>query len=215
MRSYPLLSQIDTNTLSTPAMAAQSQTTSSHDIHHSIPAPTDASHLSRGYGPGAYLEQSRLPSSKRGAMDFAATRGAPVETSPLAMLEHPVHPDSSKGDFSTSHHDSSTIDSNAGGDLHRTNSTMSQSQTLTPSRAGTLKKKASLSKRASVKRSGSRKASGPGSVGLPYAGNDTFPSVDGDEINNAFFVPVPTTGNPTEILVNRFQGTHCLYLRLL
>lgn len=193
-------------------MAARSQTNSSHDVHGPIPAPTDPLHLSRGYG-ATYPEQSRVPYSKAGATDFAATQGAPVKTSPLAMSEHPVHPGSSKEDFSTSRHDSSTMDGNAGGDLYRTNSTMSQSQTLTPSRGGTLKKKASLGKRASVKRSGSRKASGPGSVRLPYEEKDTSPGVDGDGINNAFFVPVPTTGNPTEILVNRFQGEHCLCLR--
>jgi len=194
-------------------MAARSQTNSSHDVHGSIPAPTDPSQLSRGYGAGTYQEQSRLLYSNTGAMDFAAAQGAPVETSPLAVSEHPMHPGPPKEDFTTSRHNSSTIDGNADGDLFRTNSTMSQSQTLTPSRGGTLKKKASISKRASVKRSGSRKASGPGSVRLLPAGKDTFPGVDGDEINNAFFVPVPTTGNPTEILVNRFQGMHRLWLQ--
>lgn len=196
-------------------MAAPPQTNSSHDAHSAIPAPTDPSHLSRGYGAGAFPEHSRLPYSNTGAMDFAATQGAPVETSPLAMSDHPTHPGPSKEDFSTGRHNSSRtmIDGNAGGDISRTNSTMSQSQTLTPSRGGTLKKKASISKRASVKRSGSRKASGPGSVRLSYAGKETFPGVDGDEINSAFFVPVPTTGNPTDILVNRFQGEHPLRLR--
>ena len=141
-----------------------------------------------------------------GAMDFAPAQGAPIETSPLAMSEHPGP---TKEVFGTSRRNSSIVDGNAGGDLYRTNSTMSQSQTLTPSRGGTLKKKASISKRASLKRSGSKKASGPGSVRLPNAGKETFSGVDGDEINNAFFVPVPTTGNPTEILVDRFQGKHC------
>lgn len=195
-------------------MAARPQTNSSHDVRGSIPAPTDPSHLSRGYGAGNHPEQMRLPYSSTGAMDFAATQGAPAETSPLAMSEHPVRPGPAKEDFSTSRQNSSTIDGNADGDLFRSNSTVSQSQTLTPSRGGTLKKKASVSKRASLKRSGSRKASGPGSVRLP-SGTESFPSLAGDEINNAFFVPVPTTGNPTDVLVDRFQGEHRLYCSLV
>jgi hypothetical protein len=36
--------------------------------------------------------------------------------------------------------------------------------------------------------------------------------VDGDEdINSAFYIPVPTTGNPTEVLSSRFQGKLSLY----
>lgn len=27
-----------------------------------------------------------------------------------------------------------------------------------------------------------------------------------DDVNSAFMVPIPTTGNPTEVLANRFQG---------
>ena len=193
-------------------MAARPQINSSHDVHNSIPAPADPSHLSRGYGAGTYPEQSRLPYSNTGALDFAATRGAPVETSPLAMSEHPMHPGPSKDDFNISRRNSSMIDSNVGGDLNRTSSTMSQSQTLTPSRGGTLKKRVSVSRKASLKRSGSRKASEPGSVRLPQGGKESFPEVDGAEINNAFFIPVPTTGNPTDILVNRFQGERCTRL---
>jgi hypothetical protein len=37
-------------------------------------------------------------------------------------------------------------------------------------------------------------------------------------MHSAFFCPVPTTGNPTEALSNRFQGTalpaECLFLVL-
>jgi hypothetical protein len=32
-------------------------------------------------------------------------------------------------------------------------------------------------------------------------------NADGSEdVNSAFLVPIPTTGNPTEVLANRFQG---------
>ena len=86
-------------------------------------------------------------------------------------------------------------------------STVTQSHTLTPSRGGTLKKRHSLSRKSSLKRSGSRKESRPGSV----KSLDLAEDVDGygPEMNSAFFTPVPTTGSPTDILVNRFQGRFC------
>lgn len=96
-------------------------------------------------------------------------------------------------------HANQELDASQGNDLHR----MSQSHTLTPSRGGTLKKRQSLSRKNSLKRGGSRRGSRPGSVrSLTFA--------DGSEMQSAFFTPVPTTGSPTEILANRFQGTlHC------
>lgn len=96
---------------------------------------------------------------------------------------------------------SSTVGAN---DLHRANSTMSQSHPLTPSKTGTLKKRQSLSRRNSLKRGGSKKGSRPGSVrSLTFAdGAGDQPS----EMQSAFFTPVPTSGSPTEILANRFQG---------
>jgi hypothetical protein len=33
--------------------------------------------------------------------------------------------------------------------------------------------------------------------------------VSEDEANSAFYVPIPTNGNPTEILAARFQGARC------
>ena len=96
---------------------------------------------------------------------------------------------------------------NADSDLRGGISTMSQSQTLTPSRGGTLKKRQSLSKKASLKRKDSGKRSRAASV-RSYGGEDKHGFVgDQMELNNAFYTPVPTTGNPTEILANRFQGT--------
>ena len=97
--------------------------------------------------------------------------------------------------------DSSTVED---GNLRRANSTMSQSHTLTPSRGGTLKKKQSLNRKTSLKRSGSGKGSRPGSVkGLTFSDDVVG---HGSEMNSAFFSPVPTTGSPTDILANRFQG---------
>ena len=88
-----------------------------------------------------------------------------------------------------------------GSSIQRTDSTMSQSQTLTPSRGGTLKKRQSLSRKESVKRTLSKRGSRPPSMVLP----DEMATQD-PAMNDAFFTPVPTSGNPTEILANRFQG---------
>lgn len=88
--------------------------------------------------------------------------------------------------------------------MERSNSVMSQGETLIPSRGGTLKKKASLKRGASLKRSGSRRSSRAGSV----RSLALHTSGDTDEMHSAFFSPVPTSGNPTEILSNRFQ---CVY----
>lgn len=177
----------------------------SHD--QSIPAPTNPAHLSKGYGPAGQPGLSHPPFGNIGAMDFAAAQGAPKDDSPLAQSEHQAQPVHSSVEAGGSRRNSWVTDAGADGDLQRTNSTMSQSQTLTPSRGGTLKKKASLSKKASLKRSGSRRGSGLGSMrGLAMGEKEKYASGQGDEMNSAFFIPVPTTGNATEILANRFQG---------
>jgi hypothetical protein len=71
------------------------------------------------------------------------------------------------------------------------------------SRGNTLKKKASVRRSGSLKRSGSRRTMHAGSVKSLALQS----SHDPDEMHSAFFCPVPTTGNPTEALANRFQGT--------
>lgn len=78
----------------------------------------------------------------------------------------------------------------------------------TPSRSGTLKKRQSLSlsRRSSMKRSDSRRsmARSP-SVASQHSGRASGGAVDMDSYA---FTPVPTSGNPTEILANRFTGEH-------
>lgn len=117
-------------------------------------------------------------------------------------LEAPAHTQNSQGKFNeewdASQRGSSIID----GSMHRSHSVMSQGDTLIPSRGGTLKKKASL------RRSGSRRSSRAGSV----RSLAVHPQGDIDELHSAFYSPVPTSGNPTEILANRFQ---CNYKQLL
>jgi len=83
--------------------------------------------------------------------------------------------------------------------------TISQAQPYTPSRQGTLKKKASLKRQSSMKRSLSRKSSHAGSVRSLNLGDKEAYQEHPDR-NSAFYCPVPTTGNPTEVLANRFQG---------
>lgn len=71
------------------------------------------------------------------------------------------------------------------------------------SRNNTLKKRSSLRRASSMRRSGSRRSMKAGSVrSLALQSNP-----DEDELHSAFHCPVPTTGNPTEALANRFQGT--------
>ena len=96
------------------------------------------------------------------------------------------------------------------GDTQHAVFTKSQSHTLTPSHAGTLKKRQSLGQKNSLKRSGSRKHSHAGSVRSLTVADDV--DANGSEMNSAFFTPVPTTGSPTDILANRFQGRlHCAH----
>lgn len=136
--------------------------------------------------------------------DFA--QGAPNEASPLSQS---VSHTEQAQPYSGFNADATQMDSShiAESDIRGGTSTTSQAQTLTPSRGGTLKKRQSLSKKASLKRRDSGKRSRAASV-KSFAGDNklTFTG-DQTELNNAFFTPVPTTGNPTEILVNRFQGT--------
>jgi len=78
----------------------------------------------------------------------------------------------------------------------------------TVSRAGTLRKKDSLRQRslgggAALNLGATRHDLQPGTVrGTGDAGDDV-------DYNSVFFTPVPTTGNPTEVLANRFQGRLC------
>ncbi len=98
-----------------------------------------------------------------------------------------------------------------GTDPRRHDPSIPQPTAALPSRGGTLKKKRSLSRKGSVKRSSSKRASRSGSLmGVGLGGQDDYTGDFGDEMNSAFFTPVPVTGNPTEILANRFQCKLCV-----
>lgn len=71
------------------------------------------------------------------------------------------------------------------------------------SRVNTLKKRSSVRRSMSLRRSGSRRSMRAGSVRSLALQSTT----DQDEMHSAFYCPVPTAGNPTEVLANRFQGS--------
>lgn len=174
-------------------MAALNQNTAA-----AVPPPSQA-HLDKGYGPTSSLSRSH-PAPNSAATDFGALPGNPHETSALSQSLAPQNSGKFNEEWEASVRGSSIIDGN---NMQRSGSVMSQGETLIPSRGGTLKKKASMRRTGSLKRSSSRRSSRAGSV----RSLALQPGQDTDEMHSAFFSPVPTTGNPTEILANRFQGT--------
>lgn len=99
--------------------------------------------------------------------------------------------------------------------MHRSNSVHSfnpgddqqQGAASLPSRGNTLKKKNSMRRTGSLRRSGSRRSMRAGSVKSLALHSASDPN----EAQSAFFCPVPTSGNPTEVLINRFQCTCLLF----
>jgi hypothetical protein len=96
--------------------------------------------------------------------------------------------------------------------VQRANSVSSRSEVITGdgtsahgislTRGNTLKKKNSLRRSASLKRSGSRRSMKAGSVRSLALQSSHEP----DEMHSAFYCPVPTSGTPTDVLAQRFQG---------
>jgi hypothetical protein len=166
-------------------MAARARTPSLEG-YNSIPPPSSAI-PGRGYGASS-------------TADFAPTAGNALPTSPLAQSFQ-----QNDGAFSSNRYEDmdedgrgSSLQQLEGAGLQRTASMTSRSGG--PSRSNTLKKQKSLSRKTSLKRSGSRKSLHAGSI----KGVSTDERVQ--DYNNVFYTPVPTTGAPTEILANRFQG---------
>lgn len=165
------------------------------NANSTIPPPS-LHHLERGYGASGTSRSNLIPASAATDFGSGSAPGHPVDTSPLSQSVAPNGRFNEEWD--ASQRGSSIID----GPMQRSNSVMSQGDTLIPSRGATLKKKASLRRTGSLKRSSSRRSSRAGSVrSLVLQGPG-----DIDEMHSAFFSPVPTSGNPTEILANRFQG---------
>lgn len=120
-------------------------------------------------------------------------------------------------EWDASQRGSSIIDgrNGAGSTMQRTQSVQSYSAgddqqvstTNLPSRGNTLKKKNSMRRSGSLRKSGSRRSMRAGSVKSMALNSNSDP----DEAHNVFYCPVPTSGNPTEVLVNRFQSKIQLY----
>jgi hypothetical protein len=174
-------------------MAAQRPQTPSA-AYNSVPAPHDAAQLSKGYG------RSHLDVD---AQDFANTPANPQDGSPLGQsLTQSQRLGRFNEDFGANTRGTSIL---ADGDLPQrsTSRASTLNQGAAPSRSGTLKKKSSVKRSGSLKRSGSRRSA--------YAGSIRGVSVEDEERgaareNSVFYTPVPTSGSPTEILANRFQG---------
>ena len=159
--------------------------------------PSSQAHLDRGYAVGS-TPRSHL-ATPNVLTDFVSTPGHPTDSSPLSQSLAQQNSGKFNEEWDASQRGSSIVD----GPMQRSNSAMSQGDTLIPSRGATLKKKASLKRGGSLKRSSSRRSSRAGSV----RSLALQPAGDVDEMQSAFFSPVPTSGNPTEILANRFQGS--------
>jgi ribosomal protein L9 len=159
----------------------------------SIPGRPPASSSKRN----SYIS-SGVPGS---AVNHDHAQGAPVESSLLAQSGSYENEDLEK-DYS---HTSAVMDHGAVPELRRSASQMSQSQIQTPSRGGTLKKKSSLKRTSSLMRTSSRRSSRAGSVRSMTLGEKEKYG-QSEEVNSVFYCPVPTSGSPTELLANRFQG---------
>ena len=159
------------------------------------------------------MEQSHSGHGTSGVTDFA--RGAPTDTLPLSQsVQHSQATHTNEDSHATRRGSSAVDGEQTGAGVYRADSTISQSHTLTPSRGGTLKKKGTLKKSGSVKRSSSRKSLRAESVKSVGMGEkEDHAHGWNEEMNSAFYTPVPTTGNPTEILANRFQGNTLLVTR--
>jgi hypothetical protein len=167
--------------------------------YQGVPTPHDPAHLNRGYGAAA---RSHTGVDEQ---DFAPTPANPGDPSPLPHTLQSPNSHRQGGrfeeDFDARTRGSSVID----GDIPQRSASRASAlnQGATPSRSGTLKKRNSVKRSASLKRSGSRRST--------YAGSIRGVSVEdeergGSKHNSVFYTPVPTTGSPTEILANRFQG---------
>ncbi|KAJ5567533.1 hypothetical protein N7535_006839 [Penicillium sp. DV-2018c] len=175
------------------AMAARPQTPSQDA--YMIPHVSDPAALSRGYGPRSTASR---PSSFAGTTPAYQYGSGGLESSQV-----PHNQSRFREDFDTVSHRSSNLDVPTG--MQRSASTASHVRSTTPSRSGTLRKKASLSKKGSLRRNGSRRSMRAGSVRSLSLGDREKYHTDGSEDpNSAFRIPIPTNGNPTEVLANRF-----------
>jgi hypothetical protein len=124
----------------------------------------------------------------------ASQRGSSVINGPVLRQGNNNNNNNNMNGLQRSHSAAGSTTSGVGG--------MDGHSSVQVSRSNTLKKKASLRKTGSLKRSGSRRSTKAGSV----RSLALQPNTDEDEMHSAFYCPVPTMGNPTDVLATRFQG---------
>lgn len=177
-------------------------TSRSQDQYDSIPAPKNPDHLKRGYGADSQVTSTGMTLGGREELHLSAVPGQPVQSSPLSRSVE--HDDSRRrGDMDVGNNASSVRN----GSALLQGQSMGDAYTMTPSRGGTLKKRNSLSKKSSVKRSDSRRSTATDIMkGRIIDHEEKLVVGDEDNTNSAYYTPVPTSGTPTEVLANRFQG---------
>lgn len=160
----------------------------------------DQAQPSRGFSPGSGSRPNSYIANSIVASDFAVSQPTHI-TEPSAL----AYTSRFNEDMDTSRRGSAIIDgfSPAPGGLQRSDSQASHTSAALPSRGGTLKKKPSLSRKGSLKRSSSRRSMRAGSVRSLNLGEKE--KYSDEDPASAFYVPIPTTGSPTDELANRFQ----------
>lgn len=182
--------------------------------------------LSRGYGsrsnsrPNSFVASSAASNVAHGALldppSIAGAAGSRYSLPPYPQHHHNprFHEDfdaaSQRGSVVLEGPSAVQAAAAATPGVQRSVSQMSQSRSATPTRTSTLKKRASLTKRGSMRRSGSKKSMRAGSV--RSLDRERYGADSVDDINSAFAVPIPTDGNPTEALANRFQCTSLFFI---
>jgi hypothetical protein len=184
------------------AMTARAHTPV-QDAYRPLSPPTESILLNRGYSVRSGSRPNSFVASNSG---YNYAHGAVVD--PPSNVRNPRF--NEEFDLA-SQRGSVVLNGPSAPGVQRSASQMSHSSSATPARSTTLKKKSSLSKKGSMRRSGSRRSLRAGSVRSLVLGDKEKYGVDGaDDQHSAFYVPIPTNGNPTEVMAQRFQGMYPL-----
>lgn len=172
----------DTTTAATTTTAAAGPSSSQHNHHYNPPGFLDQDSHLNPHDYGAYPQQPEYlePPSGRFTEEWdASQRGSSI------LDGH--RPNNKLAAMQRT----ASISSYAAGD-----------DSSLPIRNNTLRKKGSVRRAGSLGRSASRRSNRAGSVRSLALQSSTDP----DELHSAFFCPVPTSGNPTTALAERFQS---------
>ncbi|KAL2163668.1 hypothetical protein VTH06DRAFT_5726 [Thermothelomyces fergusii] len=166
-----------------------------------------------GYDSMSYFTQSQIQTYQAAMPDaHALSKSNPASNSQADDGGHSITPASARplrsiGEWDVSQRSDSVVDGVVQGNMQRSSSNPANANgvhgdAISLPRGSTLKKKASVRRSGSLKRNGSRRSMKVGSV-RSLALQST---ADQDEMHSAFYCPVPTSANPTEVLANRFQA---------